>query len=213
MTTTLGPMVDTKALQAVNGMQTTDANMETVVKMQLDLIVFTFATDRARTAALQVGGCNDHTMYTINGKQQPPYHYISHRVMSDGDGGGTIADAVNLHHEIDKIHARYFKHLLDGMSAINLPTGGTLLDSSVNLWVNSIADGPPHSGKDVPHILAGGAGGFLKTGLHVSSNGFANRVLNTIANACGVRQADGMSLIDNFGDPSGKLGVISEIVA
>ena len=212
MTNTLGPMPDTTALQAVNGMQTTDANMETVVKMQLDLLVFAFATDRARTGTLQVGGCNDHTMYTINGKQQPPYHFISHRVMSDGSGGGAISNAIDLHHEIDKIHARYFKHLLDGLSAINLPTGGTLLDSSVNLWVNSIADGPPHSGKDVPHILAGGAGGFLKTGLHVSSPGVANRVLNTIANACGVRTTTG-DPVDNFGDPSSSAGMISEIVA
>src|SRR5258708_3000269 len=158
MTTTLGPMVDTAGMMAVNGMHTTDANMEKVVNMQLDLLAFAFATDRARTGTLQVGGCNDHTMYNINGKQQPPYHFISHRVMSDGDGGGTIADAVNLHHEIDKIHARYFKHLLDRLSAVNLPTGGTLLDSSVNLWTNSIADGPPHSGTDVPHIIGGGAG-------------------------------------------------------
>ena len=212
MSTTLGPMVDTAAMQAVDGTATTDANMEKVVQMQLDLIAFAFSTDRARTATLQVGGCNDHTMYTINGMQQPPYHFISHRIMTDGGSGAAIPDAINLHHEIDKIHARYFKHLLDRLSAVNLPTGGTLLDSSVNLWVNSIADGPPHSGKDVPHILGGGAGGFLKTGLHVSSPGFANRVLNTIITACGVRKPDG-SPIDNFGDPSTSLGLISEIVA
>ncbi|HXI59060.1 MAG TPA: DUF1552 domain-containing protein [Polyangia bacterium] len=212
MTTTLGPMVDTAGMMAVNGTHTTDANMEKVVNMMLDLVAFAFATDRARTATLQVGGCNDHTMYTINGVQAPPYHFISHRVMSDGDNGSKITNAIDLHHEIDRIHARYFKHLLDRLSAYPLPTGGTLLDSSVNLWTNSIADGPPHSGTDVPHIIGGSGGGFLKTGLHVKSPGFANRVLNTIINACGVRQANG-ALVDNFGDPSGKLGVISEIVA
>ena len=211
MTQVIGPPPDTAGMQAVNGSHTTDANMEKVVKFQLDLIAFAFASDRARTATLQVGGCNDHTKYTINGVQAPPFHYISHRVMSDGGSGDPIANAVELHHQIDRIHARYFKHLLDKLSAYTLPTGGTLLDSSVNLWVNSVSDGPPHSGNNVPHVLAGNAGGFLKTGVHLKTTGYTSKVLSTIASATGVRKADG-SLVDNFGDPM-STGVISEIIA
>ena len=52
----------------------TTRNMEKVVRMQLDLIAFAFASDRVRTATLQVGGCNDHTRYMINGVEAPPYH-------------------------------------------------------------------------------------------------------------------------------------------
>jgi hypothetical protein len=210
MTKVIGPPPDTAGMQAVNGSHTTDANMEKVVKFQLDLIAFAFASDRARTATLQVGGCNDHTKYTINGVQAPPFHFISHRVMSDGGSGDPIANAVELHHQIDRIHARYFKHLLDKMSAYTLPTGGTLLDSSVNLWVNSIADGPPHGGNDVPHVLAGSAGGFLKTGIHLKTTGYTSKVLSTLASAAGVRKADG-NLVDNFGDPS-STGLVSEII-
>jgi hypothetical protein len=211
MTTTLGPMLDTAAIQAVNGTHTTDANMEKVVKMQLDLIAFAFASDRARTATLQVGGCNDHTKYTINGVQTPPYHYISHRVQSDGGSGTAIENAVELHHQIDRIHARYFKHLLDRMSAYTVPEGGTLLDASVNLWTNSTADGPPHSGKGIPHIIAGGAAGFLKTGLHLRSAGPSHRVLNTIISAAGVRKPNG-DLVDNFGDPTTP-GLVTDVIA
>jgi hypothetical protein len=211
MTQVIGPPPDTAGMQAVNGSHTTDANFEKVVKFQLDLIAFAFASDRARTASLQVGGCNDHTKYTINGVQAPPFHFISHRVMSDGGSGDPIANAVELHHQIDRIHARYFKHLLDKLSAYTLPTGGTLLDSSVNLWVNSVADGPPHSGNDVPHVLAGNAGGFLKTGIHLKTTGYTSKVLSTLASAAGVRKADG-SPIDNFGDPM-STGMISEIIA
>jgi hypothetical protein len=97
------------------------------------------------------------------------------------------------------------------LAAYTLPAGGTLLDSSVNLWVNSVSDGPPHSGNNVPHVLAGNAGGFLKTGVHLKTTGYTSKVLSTIASAVGVRKADG-TLIDNFGDPS-STGVISEIVA
>jgi Protein of unknown function (DUF1552) len=211
MTKTMGPLVDSAAMKAVNGEHTADNNMESVVKMQLDLIAFAFASDRVRSATLQVGGCNDHTKYTINGVQQPPYHFISHRVMSDGGGGDKIADAVTLHHEIDRIHARYFKHLLDQLSAYTLPDGGTLLDSSANLWVNSVADGPPHSGKNVPHILAGGAGGFWKTGVHLKTTGYTSKVLSTLVSAAGVRKANG-DLVDNFGDPS-STGILSDVIA
>jgi len=211
MTKAVGPPPDTAGMQAVNGTHTTDANMEKVVKFQLDLIAFAFASDRARTATLQVGGCNDHTRYTINGVQAPQFHFISHRVMSDGGSGDPIANAVELHHQIDRIHARYFKHLLDKLAAYTLPGGGTLLDSSVNLWVNSVSDGPPHSGNNVPHVLAGNAGGFLKTGVHLKTTGYTSKVLSTIASAAGVRKASG-DLIDNFGDPS-STGLISEIIA
>jgi hypothetical protein len=211
MTSVIGPMPDTAGMQAINGQHTTDANMEKVVMFQLDLLAFAFASDRARTGTLQVGGCNDHTRYTINGVQQPPYHFISHRVMSDGGSGTSIPDAINLHHEIDKIHARYFKHLLDRLSAYTLPTGGTLLDSSINMWINSISDGPPHSGKNIPMVLAGNGGGFLKTGIHVKTTGYTSKILNTIISAAGVRKADGTP-VDNFNDPSGT-GLISELIA
>ena len=126
MTGTLGPMtplIDSAGMMAVNGTHTTDANMEKVVKMQLDLIAFAFASDRARSATLQVGGCNDHTKYMINGVQAPPYHFISHRVMSDGGSGTAIQNAVELHHQVDRIHARFFKHFLDRMAAYTLARG------------------------------------------------------------------------------------------
>jgi hypothetical protein len=213
MTNTLGPMaaLDVAGMQAVNGTHTTDGNMEKVVRMQLDLIAFAFASDRARTATLQVGGCNDHTKYLINGVQAPPFHFVSHRIMSDGGSGASIPNAVELHHQIDRIHARFFKHFLDRMAAYPLPEGGTLLDASVNLFTNSVADGPPHSGNNVPHIIAGSAAGFLKTGLHVRSPGPSHRILNTIISAAGVRKDNG-DLIDTFGDP-GAPGLIPEIIA
>jgi hypothetical protein len=211
MSAVVGPALDAAAMQAVNGAHTADDNMEKVVAMQLDLIAFSFASDRVRTATLQIGGCNDHTRYTIMGVQAPPYHYVSHRAMSDGRGGDPIPDAVRLHHEIDRIHARFFKHLLDRMAAYTLPEGGSLLDSSINVWVNSVSDGPSHSGKNIPHVLAGGAAGFLKTGLHVVASGYTSKILNTVISATGVRKPTG-DLIDDFNDPAG-VGLLSELVA
>jgi len=213
ITTVIGPLLNPPDYQAVDGEHTESANMERVVRLQIELIAFAFASNRVRSASLQVGGCNDHTRYTINGVEAPPFHYISHRVMSDGGSGEEIPNAVELHHEIDRIHARYFKHLLDRLSAYSMPGGGTLLDHSVNLWVNSVSNGPPHSGDNIPHVIAGSAGGFLRTGQHLRVEGYTSRALNTIISAAGVRKSNG-DLIADFGDsdPDGQ-GVVSEIVA
>jgi len=213
MGTTIGPApIDAAGIQAVNSAATTDANFIKVVQFQLDIAAWAFAADKVRTANLQIGGCNDHTRYTIDGVLQPPYHFISHRVQSDGGSGTAIADAVGLHHKIDIIHANYFKYFLDKLSSYTLPTGGTLLDAGVYLWTNSVSNGPPHSGTNIPHVLAGGANGFLKTGNHIKITGETVKVLNTMISACGVRKADG-NLVDNFNAPSGAPGLVTEIIA
>ncbi len=213
MGTVMGPMVDTAGIQSVatKTAAENDDNRIKVVQFMLDLIVYSFASDKVLTATLQIGGCNDGCQYTINGTKQPSYHFISHRVMSDGGSGTPIANAVDLHHEIDRIYARYYKYFLDKMSAYTLPQGGNLLDSSVNLWTNSISDGPGHSGKNVPHVLSGSAGGYLKTGVHLKTTGYTSKVLNTIITAAGVRKPDG-SPLDNFNDPQGT-GIVTELIA
>ena len=211
MTNVLGPMIDVPAFMAINGTHTTDANIEKATQMQIDLIAFAFASDRARTATLQVGSCNDHTRYTVNGVVAPAYHPVSHRNNSDGQGGPVIKDSVQIHHGIDQIHARHFKPLIDRMAAYTLPTGGTLFDSSINIWTNSLDNGPTHGSTNIPYLLAGTAGGFLKTGLHINTPGASHRVLTTVASAAGCRKPDG-SLVDNFGDPSAP-GLITEIIA
>ena len=211
MTTVLGPMLDVAGMQAINGTHTTDANIPIATGLQIDLIAYAFASDLARTATLQIGSCNDHTRYMVDGVLAPAYHPVSHRNNSDGQGGPLIANSVQLHHGIDIIHAGHFKRLLDRMSAYTLPQGGTLLDSSVNIWTNSLDDGPTHGSTNIPYILAGNAGGFLKTGLHILSPGPNHRVLTTVASAAGCRKPNG-DLLDNFGDPSAP-GLITEIIA
>lgn len=213
----LGPMLTSDPaletnLKAVNGTHTQNDKMEEVVRLQMSVIAFAFASDRSRTATMQVGEGNDHTKYTVNGQQAPAYHFVSHRVMSDGGSGTSIGDAVDLHHGIDRIHARMFKHLLDRLSAYSLPAGGVLLDDSVCVWLNSNANGPPHSVSNIPHVLAGGAGGFLKTGQYVDAGRVTNnRFLNTILTAVGAGANGGPVM--NFGDSGLSQGLISGMLA
>jgi len=201
------------AMTAVNGKHTTDANMETVVKLQLELIAFTFAADMNRVATLQVGEGNDHTRYMVNGVLAPPFHYVSHRVMSDGGGGTAIPNAVELHHGIDLIHARYFKHLLDKLSQFTLPDGRPLLDNTVAVWLNSLATGPPHGMNNVPHIVAGSGGGFFKLGQYINAGTVTNNVfLNTVITAAVGGKSAPLPVTD-FGDASLKKELITGMLA
>jgi hypothetical protein len=70
-----------------------------------------------------------------------------------------------------------------------------------------------HSYTDVPYVLVGSAGGYLKTGQFVDVGGVNNnKLLSTIGAACGCKNGGGAPL-DDFGDPTLEKGQLSAIVA
>lgn len=188
-------------------------NRVKVADMMLELAALAFACDATRTGTLQIGTGNDGTRYYVDGVLQNTFHRISHRIDGDGSEGDPIPNADVLHHGIDKIFAGIFKRFLDRLSAYPGPGGGSLLDDSVVLWTNDLANGPPHSYRNIPQVLAGGAGGFLETGRYLDAGDVShNKLLNTIINAVGIRNSDG-SLYDSFGDASLPRGVIDAMIA
>ena len=188
-----------------------DGSIEQVAKLQIDLATFAFACNATRVATLQVGDGTDHTRYTINGQVVERFHWISHRQTSDGNDGERIANAVEWHIAIDRIRMETFKYLLDRWSGISTGTG-TLLDSAFALWTNHVAVGPSHSFNNLPVIVAGKAGGFLKTGQYIDAGNVTNnRLLNTLITANGVRRAG--APVSDFGDPSLAGGLIDGMLA
>lgn len=196
---------------AISNPEANDVRPE-VVRRFMDLTAFAFSCDLNRAVTIQIGEGNDQTQYEIGGSRLPRFHWISHRIYSDGSEGEPIPNAVELHHQIDRLQLRMFKYLLDRLDAYPSAYGGTLLDDSVAVWLNDLGNGPPHGGTNVPWILAGSAGGSLRTGQYLDLGGVTyNRVLNTILTAVGVRKDDG-SPIDDFGDPSLARGLIDSIL-
>lgn len=197
---------------AIDNPQANDVRPE-VVRRQMELVAFAFSCDLNRAATIQVGEGNDQTQYEFGGSRLPRFHWISHRIYADGSDGEPIPDAVTLHHQVDRLQLQMFRHLLDQLDQYPSAYGGTLLDDSVAVWLNDLGNGPPHSGDNVPWLLAGSAGGFLRTGQFVElDRAPINQVLNTIISAVGVRKDDG-SLVDDFGDSSVTGGLIDPIVA
>lgn len=188
-----------------------DGRQEDVAKLQMDLVGLAFSCNATRVATLQVGDGTDATRYTINGQKVERFHYISHRIQSDGSSGAAIPQAVEWHTAIDRIRMETFKYLLDKWS--NYGTGtGPLLDNAFAMWSNHIAVGPSHSYQNIPYIIAGSAGGYLKQGAYVDAGGTtSNKMLNTLAAAMGVK--NGSAPLDNFGGSELEKGQIDEMLA
>jgi hypothetical protein len=198
--------IDLAAIEAMSNGNAFRQNgvIEEVAKMQMDLVALTFACGANRVATLQVGDGTDATRYTINGEVVERFHYISHRVESNGPSGTAIPKAVEWHTAIDRIRMETFKYLLDRWSTYDTPDG-PLLDNGFAMWTSHISVGPSHSQENLPIIIAGSPSGFLKQGAYIDAGGVSNAmVMNTLLTAVGVPTED-------FGD--GGTGLIDGMVA
>lgn len=182
---------------------------EKVAELHMDLIAFAFASDYTRTATLTVG----ESVYVVDGTTFPSYHWVSHRIQSDSFQGAPIEGAMLMHHQINRVQARRFLHLVDRLASYQTPFG-RLLDLSAACWTNHVGAGN-HLYQRIPWVIAGGAGGYLKQGVFVDLGGKgqpSNKLLNTLLNAVGVRSAAGAP-VDDFGDASLPRGELPEIKA
>lgn len=185
-------------------------------RAHMDIAALAVACGYTRSVAIQVGSGNDgSTRYSHleSGELMENYHFISHRRLSHDSSGSVIPDSDLLHHYVDRHFARTFNHLLNRLSAYQVPTG-SLLDAGVAVWLNDQAQGPSHSSRNLPYILAGSAGGYFRQGAYVrvDSDGSHCRLLNMIGTAVGLRGTTGGDL-DDFGDPSLPKDPISELRA
>jgi hypothetical protein len=198
--------IDLSAIEAMNSGQAFKQNgvIEDVAKLHMDLVGLTFACNANRVATLQVGDGTDATRYTVDGELFENFHHISHRVASDGTDGAAIPNAVERHAAIDRIRMETFKHLLDRWAEFDTPDG-PLLDVGFAMWTSHISVGPSHSQENLPIIIAGNPGGYLKSGNYIEVDHVKNSLLyNTLATAVGVPTED-------FG--SGGTGLLAEMIA
>lgn len=185
-------------------------------RLHMDVAALAIACGATRSVAIQIGNGNDgNTRYRDStGAPMENFHYLSHRRLSHGSDGTVISNADQLHHQVDRAFARTFRHLLDRLSEYAMPSGGTLLDCGLAVWLNDLGNGPGHSRMNVPFVLAGSAGGFLKQGEYVQLSGSGvthAQLLNTIGTAVGLRNGEGP--LDDFGDPSLPGGLLTELMA
>lgn len=174
----------------------TDGMIEEVVQLHMSVVAVAFACNFNRTATLQWGDGTDQTKYAVpsNASLGWPFHHISHRVQSDG-ATGTNPTAEQAHAEIDVVRMESLAAGLDHFAARGLQ------DNSFVLWTNHVSDGPSHSFKNVPVIVWGNAGGYLKQAQYVDAGGAGNnKLLNTLISAA-IQDTGGA--VEDFGEGSG----------
>ncbi len=188
-------------------------------RLHMDVATLAIACGFTRSVALQVGSGNDgSTRYRDpdTGNLMENFHFLSHRRLSHGSDGALIPNSDVMHAKVDRQFAQTFRHLVDRLSAYELPDGNRLIDCGAAIWMNDLEAGPAHYFRGVPAIIAGSGAGLLKQGEMLEAGGGQspnlNRFHNTIASAAGVRKSNG-DMFDDFGDPSHTGGLIDEILA
>lgn len=209
------------AMQALTNV-TNYSNFPTVGRLQMDLMALALACDYTRVATIQWGEGSRGPAFKWDGiNHQYGHHAISHHATNDADSNTLDpAAAAAMVTQIDNWYAKEYVALLDRIAAYTEP-GGTMLDNSVVMWVNELSDGLGHSGIELPFVLAGSAGGVLKTGQQIKltekqfndgrwdDGAPHNKLFTTVLNAVGVRDSGGQPL--NMFGQNGNQGEYTQL--
>jgi hypothetical protein len=196
--------VEISKLEALKTFVYNDRNgmIEDVARLQMSLVALAFACNYNRTATLQWGDGTDGTIYPVpsNESLQWRFNYICHRAQSDSATGDNPTAAL-AHAEIDVLRMKTLTAGLDHFKARGLE------DKSFVLWTNAIADCPSDSFKNVPVIVWGDGGGYLKQGAYVDAGNTTNSpLLNALISAA--IQDTGETMETFGGGPNGQLAVV-----
>jgi len=195
------------------GRITYDSEFKTIGQMQMDVMALALACGATRSATIQWGTGAGGPIFTWDGMQHAyNHHKLSHGNIVDGatdttPPDGSLAGYKEMLFDIDRFFARQFKYLLDKLDSYQEPDG-TVLDNSAVVWMNELSNGLAHDYRDLPYVIAGGCGGYLRTGRYVQlyadratdTSTPHNLLLTTLLNAVGVRDSNG-GPVTNFGHP------------
>ncbi len=134
-----------------------DDNIPKTMNAQFDMLAMAFACDLTRVATLSFGNANcDVTLPAIGVKTG--FHTLGHEPDSNMAAWNDVA-------KIDIWNAEQLAAFLDRLKSI--PEGdGTVFDSTVVVWLNEMTRGD-HDTTNIPHVMAGSAQGYFKTGRYV----------------------------------------------
>jgi hypothetical protein len=158
-----------------------------------DLLVLAFQCDLTRIITFVFANDGSNRSYPGAGVWDG-HHDLSHH-------GGDLAKQEKIQ-KINRFHTAQLAYILEKLKSIR-EGNGTLLDHCMILYGSGISDGNAHGHDDLPILLAGKAGGTVKTGRHVrlpSETPLTNLYVSML-DRMGV-------LVDGFGDSTGRLGVI-----
>jgi hypothetical protein len=170
------------------GIKTENDNVPRISKMQIDLMVNSFAADFTRVATLQftnsVGMARMRWLRINEG-----HHELSHSPDSDKVAQDKLT-------RINKWYCEQMAYLAKRLAETPEPGGtGSLLDNTLLVWTNELGKGNSHTLDDIPFVLVGNGLDF-RMGRSIKYPKLPhNRLLLALAHGMGHR-------VKTFGNPN-----------
>jgi hypothetical protein len=167
-------------------------------RLMFDLQVLAMQADASRIFTFQLARETSNRTYPEIGVTEP-HHPLTH----NGGNPEKLAKVA----QVNAFHVSLFAYFLEKLKAT--PDGdGTLLDHALLLYGSGMCDADIHDHRNLPILVAGGAGGRHRGGRHLryaQPKPLANLHL-TLLDKVGVR-------LDSFGDSTGRLLELEEPLA
>ena len=163
-------------------------NVPRLSRMQIDLMVNSFANDMARVATLQyTKSVGQAKMNWLNINDN--HHTLSHEPDKN-------TDALEKLVKINKWFCGELHYLVDKLATTSEPGGqGSMLDHTLLVWTNELGKGNSHTLDNIPFVLIGGGFGFQMGRSLKLDDVPHNRLHLALAHGAGHR-------IETFGKPS-----------
>ncbi len=129
------------------------------VRLMLDMIALAFQTDTTRVCTFMFGNAVSNTNFSFLDGVSGGHHSLSHHERKE--------ENLTQYQLIGQWHVEQYAYLLNKLRA--MPEGDSnVLDNSMILFGSGLRDGNKHSPRNLPLVLAGKAGGRLKSGQHIT---------------------------------------------
>jgi hypothetical protein len=132
------------------------------VQLMGDLMVLALQTDLTRVASLMVAPERWGTPLLVHGLFDKP---IVHHSMTHQQGDQGVRNSLS---DLDRYHVEQFATLARKMDAIQ-EGEGTLLDNCMFMFGSGLSSGKDHVYTNLPLVIAGSAGGAIRTNYHFQS--------------------------------------------
>jgi hypothetical protein len=158
-----------------------------ISKLQIDLMVNSFAADYARVATLQYTNSVGQAKFRWLGIEEGQ-HDLSHEPDSNAEAQTKLT-------KINHWYCEQLAYLAKRLAETPEPGGGgSLLDNTLIIWTNELGKGNSHTLDNIPFVLVGGGLNFKMGRALQYSRVPHNRLLLSLAHGFGHR-------INRFGNP------------
>jgi hypothetical protein len=167
-----------------------------------DLIALTMICDLNRVILMLYPG---YVTFNWDGIMHTHEHHgLSHRTGDFTVGGACgVANVLDMINQIDQWYAGKYARLVGLFDSIQ-EGNGTLLDNTATMWLQELSDGAAHNLNNLPIVVAGNCGGYLKTGQVINVESSGTPQMGNSDNSC----QDGTSgNIGNTGSTGGNLPI------